>query len=186
MISTSDFRKGMKITVDGEIYYIVDFQHSKTAQRKAVVRTKLKNIKTGALIEKTFFAGETFEEPDFEERFMVYLYSNEDGYTFMDSKTYEQVTIPEEYLGEAKGYIKENEEYKILFFEGKPVSIDLPSAVILKVISTEPAIRGDSITNIMKPATLETGLTVKVPLFIKEGDLIKVDTRTGEYLERAS
>jgi elongation factor P len=185
MLSTSDFRKGLKVKIEGEPYYIVDFQHARTAQRRAFVRTKLKNIKTGAVLERTFSAGETFEEPDFLEKWMQYLYSSGNDFHFMDSKTYEQIILNEEQLGEYRWYLKENEEYKILFFEGKPVSLDLPSSVILKVIQTEPAIKGDSVTNITKSAKLETGLEVKVPLFIKEGDMIKIDIRTGEYLERA-
>jgi elongation factor P len=185
MLSTSDFRKGLKVKIEGEPYYIIDFQHARTAQRRAFVRTRLKNIKTGAVLEKTFSAGETFEEPDFQERWMQYLYSSGNDFHFMDSKTYEQIILNEEQLGEYRWYLKENEEYKILFFEGKPVSLDLPSSVILKVIQTEPAIKGDSVTNITKSAKLETGLEVKVPLFIKEGDMIKIDIRTGEYLERA-
>ena len=185
MLSTTDFRKGLKIKIEGEPYYIVDFQHARTAQRRAFVRTKLKNIKTGAVLEKTFSAGETFEEPDFEDKGMQYLYSSGTEYYFMDSKTYEQTILNEEQLGDYRWYIKENMEYRILFFEGRPVNLDLPASIILKVSETEPAIKGDSVTNITKNAKLETGLNVKVPLFIKEGDLIKVDTRTGEYLERA-
>jgi len=137
------------------------------------------------VLEKTFSAGENFEEPDFEEKLMQYLYSNQGEYTFMDTKTYEQVTLKDEQLGDYKSYVKENDEYKMLFFEGTAVSIDLPTSVVLKVTSTEPAIKGDSVTNITKNATMETGLVVKVPLFVKEGDRVKVDTRTGEYIERA-
>jgi len=175
----------MKIKIDGEPYYIIDFQHARTAQRRAFVRTKLKNIKTGAVLEKTFSAGETFEEPDFEHKNMQYLYSSGDEYCFMDSKTYEQTSLSEEMLGDYRWYLKENGEYKILFFEGNPINIDLPASIVLKVVSTEPGIKGDSVTNIQKNATLETGLVVKVPLFIKEGELVKIDTKTGEYLERA-
>jgi elongation factor P len=185
MLSTTDFRKGLRIKIEGEPYYIVDFQHARTAQRRAFVRTKLKNIKTGAVLEKTFSAGENFEEPDFEEKLMQYLYSSQDEYTFMDTKTYEQISLKNEQLEDYKWYLRENGEYKILFFEGLPVSIDLPTSIVLKVASTEPAIKGDSVTNITKNATLETGLVVKVPLFVKEGGLVKVDTRTGEYIERA-
>jgi elongation factor P len=185
MLSTTDFRKGLKVKIEGEPYIIVDFQHARTAQRRAFVRTKLKNLKTGAVLEKTFASGETFEEPDFEEKSMQYLYSSEKEYVFMDSKTYEQITLSQEQLGDSRWYLKENEEYRILFFEGNPLNLDLPTSVVLKIASTEPAVKGDSVTNITKNATLETGLKVKVPLFIKEGELIKVDTRTGEYLERA-
>ena len=185
MLSTTDFRKGLRVKIEGEPYCIIDFQHARTAQRRAFVRTKLKHVKTGAILEKTFSAGENFEEPDFEERTMQFLYSNQDEYMFMDTRNYDQVTLKEEQVGEYKWYLKENGEYKVLFFEGNAVSIDLPTSVVLKVASTEPAIKGDSVTNITKSATLETGLTVKVPLFVKEGESVKVDTRTGEYIERA-
>jgi elongation factor P len=185
MLSTTDFRKGLRIKLEGDIYYIVDFQHARTAQRRAFVRTKLKNIKTGAVLEKTFSAGETFEEPDFEEKTMQYLYSGEKEYYFMDTKTYEQTSLTEDQLGEYKWYLMENKQYKVMFFEGQPVSVDIPASVILKIISTEPAIKGDSVTNITKNATLETGLVVKVPLFVNEGEYVKIDTRTNEYIERA-
>jgi elongation factor P len=185
MLSTTDFRKGLRIKLEGDIYYIVDFQHARTAQRRAFVRTKLKNIKTGAVLERTFAAGETFEEPDFEEKTMQYLYSAEKEYYFMDTKTYEQISLTEDKLGDYRWYLKENSEYKVMFFEGQPVSLDLPASVVLKIVSTEPAIKGDSVTNITKNATLETGLVVKVPLFVNEGEHVKIDTRTSEYIERA-
>ena len=185
MLSTTDFRKGLKIKLEGDIYYIVDFQHARTAQRRAFVRTKLKNIKTGAVLEKTFAAGETFEKPDFEEKSMQYLYSAEKEYYFMDTKTYEQISLTADQLGEYKWYLKENAEYKVMFFEGQPVNVDLPASVVLKIVSTEPAIKGDSVTNITKSATLETSLVVKVPLFVNEGEYVKIDTRTNEYIERA-
>jgi elongation factor P len=184
MISTTDFRKGLKVKVEGEIFYIVDFQHGRTAQRRAQVRTKLKNIRTGAVLERTFSAGETFEEPDFEEKTMQFLYSSENEYHFMDSETYDQITMTEEQLGDYKWYLKENSEYRVMFFEGQPVNVDLPASIVLKIISTEPGIKGDSVTNLTKSATLETGLEVKVPLFINQGEYVKIDTRTNEYIER--
>jgi len=185
MLSTTDFRKGLRIKLEGEIYYIVDFQHARTAQRRAFVRTKLKNIRTGAVLEKTFAAGETFDEPDFVEKTMQFLYSAGDEYHFMDTKTYDQISLTEDQLGDSKWYLKENSEYKVMFFEGQPVNVDLPASVVLKIASTEPAIKGDSVTNITKNATLETGLVVKVPLFVKEGEYVKIDTRTNEYIERS-
>ena len=184
MLSTTDFRKGLKIKFEGDIYIIVDFQHARTAQRRAFVRTKLKNIKNGSVLEKTFSAGENFDKPDFEERIMQFIYSSEEGYVFMDSKTYEQVTLSAEQLGDGRWYLQENVDFKILFFDGNPVSLDLPAAVTLKIVSTEPAVRGDTVSGATKPATLETGLVVKVPLFVQDGTRIKVDTRSGEYLER--
>ena len=184
MISTEGFRKGLKIKLEGEVWSIVEFQHARTAQRRAFVRTKLKNVKTGAVQEKTFSAGENFEEPDFEEKKMQYTYASGPEYYFMDSKTFEQIAIPEDKLGDMKWYLREGQEYRLQFFEGHPINVDLPVAVVLKVVAVGPGQKRDAVTNVMKEATLETGLTLKVPLFIKEGDHIKVDTRTNEYLER--
>jgi len=184
MLSTSDFRKGLRLKIDNDPYYIVDFQHARTAQRRANVWTKLKNIKTGAVIERTFSAGEQFEQPDFQDKMMQYMYSAGDEYHFMDSHNYEQIALSEEQLGDYKWYLVLGREYKLLFFEGNPVNLDIPASVILQVVSSGPGVKGDTVTNITKDATLETGLPVKVPLFIKEGDLVKVDTRTGEYIER--
>jgi len=184
MFSTTDFRKGLRIKVEGDIYYIVDFQHGRTVQRRAQVRTKLKNIRTGAVLERTFSAGETFEEPDFEEKTMQFLYSAGNEYHFMDSKTYDQISMTEEQLGGHKWYLKEASEYRVMIFEGKPLSVELPASLVLKITSTEPGIKGDSVTNLTKNATLETGLVVKVPLFINEGEYVKIDTRTNEYIER--
>ena len=184
MLSTTDFRKGLRIKVEGDIYYIVDFQHGRTAQRRAQVRTKLKNLKTGAVLERTFSAGETFEEPDYQEKTMQFLYSAGNEYHFMDSKTYDQTSMTEEQLGDSRWYLKEASEYRVMFFEGRPLSVDLPASLVLKIASTEPGIKGDSVTNLTKNATLETGLVVKVPLFINEGEHVKIDTRTKEYIER--
>ena len=184
MLSTKDFRKGLRITVEGEVYYIVEFQHARTAQRAAFVRTKLKNIITGQVLEKTFASGEVFEQPDFVQKNMQFMYKDSQGYHFMDGRTFEQVFLTEEQLGDYKWYLLEVREYQILLFEGNPMGLELSASVVLNVTSTEPGIKGDSVTNITKPATLESGLEVKVPLFIKEGDLIKIDTRSGEYLER--
>lgn len=185
MLSTTDFRKGLRMKFDGELYQIVDFQHARTAQRRAFVRTKLKSLRTGAVLERTFAAGEQFDDPDFEEKAMQYMYTAGDEYFFMDQKTFEQVSLSAEKLGDARWYLKESEEYPILFFEGQPLSVDLPASVILRITATEPGVKGDSVANLTKNATLETGLVVKVPLFVKEGERIKVDTRTGDYLERA-
>jgi elongation factor P len=184
MLSTSDFRKGMKLALDGELYVIVDFQHARTAQRRANVWTKLKHMKTGRVLERTFSAGETFDEPEFTERAMQYLYSDGESYNFMDSKSYEQLSLSSEQVGASKWYLQENVEYKIMFFEGNPIAINLPPAVILKVIEAEPAIKGDSVSNLTKNVVVETGLSVRAPLFIKEGDSLKIDTTEGKYLER--
>jgi elongation factor P len=184
MISTSDFRKGLRLQLDSDLYIVVDFQHARTAQRRANVWTKLKNVRTGQVIERTFSAGESFDEPDCNEAVMQYLYNDGTDYFFMDSRTYEQVQLPGRSLGDAVQYLQEQHEYKILFFGGQPINLDLPTSVELKVVESEPAVKGDSVSNLTKNATVETGLAVKVPLFIKEGDLIKIDTATGEYLGR--
>jgi len=186
MLSTSDFRKGMKLAIEGELYVIVDFQHARTAQRRANVWTRFKPLKTGRVIEKTFSAGETFDEPEFTERGMQYLYNDGESFNFMDSKTYEQVALSSEQVSDSKWYLQENVEYKIMFFEGNPIAINMPSAVILMVIEAEPAINGDSVSNLTKNVKVETGLTVRAPLFIKEGDSLKIDTTEGKYLERVS
>lgn len=184
MISTSDFRKGLRIKLEGEVYYILEFQHARTAQRRAFVRTRLKNIKTGAVQEKTFSAGETFEVPDFEEKTMQYLYKEGDSYNFMDAKTFDEISISEEALADSRFFLHEGSEYKIVFFENSPIGVDLPTSVALKVMSVGPGQKSDAVTNALKEAVLETGIKLKVPLFIKEGDFVKVDTRTSEYIER--
>ncbi len=186
MISPNDFRKGLKLMFEGSPYYIVDFQHVKMGRGRPHVKAKMKHLITGQVIEKSFLTTESFDPPDLEMRTMQYLYVQGDEYTFMDSSSYDQVTIDAEHLGEGRWFLMENHEYNILFFEGKPISLELPASVVLKVTQSEPAVKGDSVSNIMKPATLETGLQIKVPLFVKEGDMVRVDTRTSEYLERAT
>ncbi len=186
MISTSDFRIGMKIAIEGEPYYIIDFLRSQTGRGRANVWTKLKNIKTGAVIERTFGSGENFNIPDFAHKKTQYLYTSDDEWYFMDVENFEQFFLNKEQIGDYSPYLKENAEYVILYFEGMPISIDMPSSVILRIVECEPAVRGDTVSNITKAAKVETGLEVKVPPFIKEGDLIKIDTRTGKYLERAN
>ncbi len=185
MYSPSDFRKGLRLIVDGQPYVIVDFQHFQMGRGRANIRTKLKHIKTGAIVEKVFGSNDAFDTPDVETKTMQYLYEGGGEYAFMDSKTFEQIAITAGILGDARWYLIENQEYQIFFLENEPLSVDLPSSVIMKVVSTEPAVRGDTVTNITKPATLESGLIVKVPPFVKEGDNVKVDTRTNAYLERA-
>lgn len=186
MYTASDFRKGLPIVVDDEPYYVVSYQHFKMGRGKANIRTKLKHIKTGAVVERVFSSNDSFKPPDIEKKKMQFLYENTGEYSFMDAVTYEQVAIPTDNLGDARFYLLENEEYPVLFLDGEAISVDLPAAVILEVTETEPAARGDTVSNITKPAKLQTGLEVKVPPFVKEGDKVKVDTRTGEYLERAS
>jgi len=186
MYSPSDFRKGLRIIVDDQPYYVVEYQHFKMGRGKANIRTKLKHIKTGGVVEKVFSSNDSFKEPDMEFRKMQYLYENGGLYAFMDSQTFEQVEIPVGNLGDAKWYLLENEEYKVVFLDNEAISIDLPAAVVLEVIETEPSARGDTVSNVTKPAKLQTGLIVKVPPFVSEGTMVKVDTRTGTYLERAN
>ena len=186
MFSPSDFRKGLRILVDDQPYYVVDYQHFKMGRGKANIRTKLKHIKTGAVVEKVFASNDSFKPPDMISTKMQYLYENTGLFTFMDIQTFEQVEIPIDNLGDAKWYLKENDEYKVLFLDNEAISVDLPASVVLVVTVTEPSARGDTVSNVTKPATLDTGLVVKVPPFVKEGDKVKVDTRSGEYLERAN
>ncbi len=186
MFTPSDFRKGLRIIVDDQPYYVVDYQHFKMGRGKANIRTKLKHIKTGAVVEKVFSSNDSFKPPDMEDRKMQYLYENGGEMTFMDSQTFEQVNIPVDNLGDAKWYLLENEEYKVLFLDNEAISVDLPASVVLEVVETEPSARGDTVSNVTKPATLQTGLVVKVPPFVKIGDSLKVDTRTGDYLERSN
>jgi elongation factor P len=186
MISATDFRKGLRVMIEGEPYTIVDFSHVKMGRGRPHTKAKIKHLLTGSVLERTFLSSETFELPDLETRRMQYLYNDADGYHFMDSKTYEQSALTEPALGDTRFYLQENEEYTILFFEGRAISLDMPASVVLKVVESEPAIKGDSVTNIQKTAKLETGMEIKVPLFVKEGDMVKVDTRTGEYIERAN
>lgn len=184
MISTSEFKKGLKIEYKGEPYEIIDFQHVKMQQRAPIVRTKIKNLKTGRVLEENFPAGEKFEKPELEEKQMQYLYSQGDSYVFMDMESYEQIAIPAEKIGDALYYIKEEMIVDVIYYKGEPLLIQPPMFVELRVVETEPAFKGDTASGGTKPAKLETGLTVKVPFHIQIGDLLKIDTRTGEYIEK--
>ncbi len=183
--TTSDFRRGLKIEWEGKPYEIIEFQHSKVAQGQATVRTKLRDLTTGRVIEVNFRSGERFEKPDLQEKEMQYLYKEGDRFVFMDLEDYDQVYVSESEVGEASKFMPENLQVKVLYYKGRIIGIELPNVVELKVIHTEPAVKGDTVGTATKPATLETGAVIQVPLFVQEGDIIKVDTRTGEYLERA-
>ncbi len=185
MYSTAEFRRGLKIEIDGKPFTIVEFQHVKPGKGGAFVRTKLKNLETGQVLEQTFRSGAKVGIPDLEEKNTQYLYQDGDNYVFMDNDTYDQLFIAEDYLGDAVTFFKPNIEVNVLFFNGKPIGVDLPITVELEVTETEPGIKGDTATGATKAATLESGLTVQVPLFIEQGDVLRIDTRTGEYLERA-
>lgn len=184
--STAQFRKGLKIEIAGEPLTIVDFQHVKPGKGGAFVRTKMKSLISGNTLEKTFRSGEKVDVPNLEERNMSFLYQDESGYWFMDSKTYDQMNLKEDNISEAIGYLKENIEVGILFHNEKPIGIDLPMFLELAVAETDPGVRGNTASGGSKPAKLETGKTIQVPLFINEGDIVKVDTRTDEYIERVS
>jgi elongation factor P len=185
MYSTADFRKGLKIEIDGKPLIIVDYQHVKPGKGGAFVRTKLKNLETGQVLEQTFRSGSKVGIPDLEQRFMQFLYQQEQQYIFMDTQNYDQVEITAEYLGDSVNFLKPEIEVQVLYYKGRPIGVDLPTFVILEVTGTEPGMRGDTATGATKPATLETGLVVQVPLFIEEGQKLKIDTRNGEYMERA-
>ncbi len=184
MATTSDFRNGLTILLDGEIWTIVEFLHVNPGKGTAFVRTKLKNLKTGRVIDRTFRSGEKVEDVRIERKTMQYLYQSEGQYVFMDTETYEQVPISEEMLGDKRLFLKEGQEVEVLFHGDTPVGVELPFFVELAVAKTEPGVRGDTASGGSKPATLETGAVIQVPLFINEGDILKVDTRTGEYIER--
>ena len=184
MIATADFRNGVKIEIDGAPYVIVEFQHVKPGKGGAFVRTKLKNLKTKNTLEKTFRSGERFDEPDLSEVEMQFLYAQGDEYHFMNTETYEQLFVTEEQLGSSKDFLKENMLVEILFYQGVPLEVSLPLFVELKIVETPPGFKGDTATGGSKLAKLETGGTVKVPLYIEEGTVIKIDTRTSSYVER--
>ncbi len=184
MLSTTDFKRGLKIEMDNTPYEIIESQHYKPGKGGAIVRTKLRNLLTGRVVENTFRSGEKVEKPDLETRAMQYLYREGAEYVFMDMTTYEQINVTEEQTGGKGGYLKEASEAKVLLYNGRPLDIDIPPSVILEVTDTEPGAKGDTVSNVNKPAVVETGITVNVPLFINTGDHIKVDTRSGEYLGR--
>lgn len=186
MYETGDFKKGLKVLVDGQPYTIIDFQHVKPGKGNQFSRTKLRNLLTGQQLERTFKSGERFGIPDVANREMSFLYKDESGFTFMDKENYEQITMNEQTVGEAKFYLTENLEVVILFYNERPVLVDVPKAVNLRVAQTDPGMKGDTVTGATKPATLETGLVVKVPLHINEGELLRVDTTTGDYVSRVN
>jgi elongation factor P len=183
VISTSDFKNGITILYEDQLYKILYFQHVKPGKGGAFVRTKLRDLNSGATIDKTFRAGEKMEQAILETRKMQYLYRDE-HYNFMDAKTYEQIQLNEKLLEEQKNYLLENMEIMVVFYRGKPISVELPITIEAKVRKTEPGIKGDTVSSSFKPAEIETGAKIMVPLFINNGDVIKIDTRTGEYVTR--
>jgi elongation factor P len=182
--STTEFRNGLKIEIDGEPYVIVEFQHVKPGKGGAFVRTKFKSLKSGNVTDKTFRAGEKVNVPDLEEKTMQYLYGADKDRVFMDTSNYEQISLNEKQLGDSINYLKENMEIKVLYHKGMPINIEVPMFVELAIARTDPGVRGDTASGGSKPATLETGAVVKVPLYMNEGDVVKIDTRTGTFIER--
>ncbi|MBA2849608.1 elongation factor P [Thermosulfuriphilus ammonigenes] len=184
MYDTSDLRKGLKIVIDGDPYVVVDVEFVKPGKGHAMYKTRLKNLITGYVLDKTYRSGEKLEPADVEEIEMQYLYKDGTTYYFMDNQTYDQIPVEEEVVGEAKRFLVENMNVEVLLFKGRPVGINLPNFVELRVVKADPWLKGDTVAGATKPVTLETGHQIQVPLFVKEGDIIKIDTRTGEYVER--
>lgn len=185
MISTNEFKTNVTVTIDGDAWQVVEFQHVKPGKGAAFVRAKMRNLCTGAVVERTFNAGERMPKARIDRRAMQYLYESDGNYVFMDNETYDQTELTKEQLGNAINFLKENMDAKIMFFEGRVLGVDLPNTVELTVVETEPGIKGDTATGGSKNATMDTGYVVKVPLFINEGDVLNIDTRTGDYISRA-
>ena len=183
-VSTNDLKNGMTLDLDGALFQVIEFQHVKPGKGGAFVRTKLRNVKTGAVLERTFNAGIKVGLAIVERKDYQYLYPDGDDFVFMDLESYEQVTVPSAVMGSASDYLVEGGTAQIAMHEGVPISLDLAASMALTITKCDPGVKGDTRTGAMKPATLETGVVVNVPLFVEEGERIKVDTRTGEYMER--
>ena len=185
MISVNDFKTGLTIEVDGGIWQVIDFQHVKPGKGAAFVRSKLRNLRTGAIQEKTFRAGEKVSKAHIENKKMQYLYANGDQHVFMDTSTYEQIELSSKQIEYELKFLKENMEVSIMMFQGETIGVELPNTVELEVVETEPGIKGDTASGGSKPATLETGVVVQVPFFVNQGDRIVVNTTEGTYVSRA-
>jgi len=186
VISTADFRNGLTVELDGEVYSIIEFQHVKPGKGGAFVRTKLRALRTGSVTDRTFRAGERMEQAYLERRTMQYLYRSGDDYVFMDTETYDQSNLSADQLGDKAQYLKDGIELAVVSHDGRLLGVELPDSVELAVTQTDPGLRGDTASGGSKPATLETGAVVQVPLFINEGDVLRVDTRSHQYLERVT
>jgi len=184
LVSTNDFRTGLTIEMDNDVYQVVDFQHVKPGKGAAFVRSKLRNLRTGAVVDKTFNAGEKMPQARIEHRETQYLYNDGEEFNFMDMEDFEQFNMTKEQLGDAIKFLKENMVIKIVTYQGRSIGVDLPNAVELEVTDTAPGIKGDTASGGSKPATLETGYVVQVPFFINVGDVLQIDTRTGHYIKR--
>ena len=185
-MNATDIRRGAIIKVDGDPCVVTDFQHITPGKGQALMQTKIKNLKTGAITQQRFRSTDRVEDIQLDNRTMEYLYQDGSSYVFMDVETYDQINLGEDAVGEVMPYVPPNQQVKIRFYEGKPISVDLPASVVLEITQTDPGEKGNTVTNVFKPATLETGLVVKIPLFVCQGQKIKVDTRTGEFIERAN
>ena len=185
MISSNDLKPGLTILVDGEIYTVLEASQNKTARSAMVVKAKVRNVRTGSNVELSWGGGDKITPAHIEKKEMQYLYDTDDALVFMDNETYEQIELNKENLGDAVHFLKEEMNVSVMMFKGKVIGIDLPASVELKVVETDPGVRGDTATGGSKPATLETGYVVKVPLFINEGEVLQIDTRTGQYIGRA-
>lgn len=184
MIDVNDLRRGTTIILDGELYKVLEYQHHKPGRGNAIVRTKLRNLRTGVTVQQTFLSGDRVREVRIERRGVQYLYTDDDIYYFMDTETYDQIGVHSYLLEGQTGYLKEGLDLVIAMYENQPIDVELPTAVDLQVVETEVAVAGNTATNVLKKATLETGLEVMVPLFVQTGDTVRVDTRTGEYITR--
>lgn len=186
MYDLSDFKKGLRVMVEGSPYQVIDFQHVKPGKGNQFTRTKMKNMLTGQLLERTFKSGERFEVPDVMNVEMTYLYKDDTGFNFMNPANFEQIVMSPDEIGESQYYLTENLGVVILFYNDRPVSVDVPKAVNLRVAQTDPGVKGDRVTGATKQATMETGLVVGVPLHINEGDLLRIDATTGDYVARVN
>ena len=184
MVSAGDFRNGLTIEIDGTVYQVIEFQHVKPGKGAAFVRTKLKNVVDGGVVEKTFRPTEKYPQAHIDKKEMQYLYNDGEMYNFMDNETYEQIALTEEAVGDSMKFVKENDNVKMVSYKGNIFAIETPMFAELEVTETEPGVKGDTATNVTKPATVETGAQVAVPIFVNQGDKIQIDTRTGEYLKR--
>jgi elongation factor P len=186
MATSNDLKNGLVLNIDGQLWTVIEFQHVKPGKGPAFVRSKLKNVLSGKVVERTFNAGVKVETANVDKREMNYLYNDGSGYVFMDNQNYEQMTLSEEVVGDAKDYLLENQEAVVAVYEGNPIYVELPASVVLEITYTEPGLQGDRSSGGTKPATVETGLQIQVPLFVEQNVKVRVDTRTGEYLGRVT
>ena len=184
MYTASDLRKGLKIEIEGDPYEVVDFQFSKPGKGQALYRCKIKNLLTGGTIDKTYRSVDKIDQPNLEERVLIFSHTEGPRYVFMDSNTYEQVLIDEDVLGDLRYFLNDDMEIDLLFHNDRPIGVTLPNFVEKQIVETEPGVRGDTATNVTKPARIDTGYEIQVPLFVEEGTVVRIDTRTGSYVDR--